>query len=167
MAAESTPANEPVPPTEVAELQAEVVRAVVASVANGRDGSWGDRQWRMIVVDHETLLHDAEPRTSTIAVAIAVPGGAAEGDDDDAEAVDFRLDGAAKEALTALNDAMATQTDGRWTSTVVRVRPDGTFRFDFGYGEPYRLSGHPHDTRYDDVLDQYRRGQTDSVTPPA
>ncbi len=55
---------------------AETVQAVAASVTDVMDGEWGERDWRRLVVNHESLLHTAEPEASTIAFAVATkPGG--------------------------------------------------------------------------------------------
>lgn len=142
-------------PTQIAELQADVVRAVVASVTDLRDGEWGDREWSQLVVDFETLLDTDDPRTSSVSrvIAVGAPGTVAS---DGLEVLDFRLSRAAKDALAGLAGAMAAGGD-RWTSARLTVERDGTFAFDFAYGEPYRLSGHPNDTRFNDYLDEYRR----------
>lgn len=128
---------------------AETVQAVAASVSQVRDGEWGERDWRRIVVNHESLLHAKEPEVSTIAFAVAaLPGGKP-------ELVDFRLSRAAKDGLRRIGDIMHARNGQYWTVCDLVVERDGTYRFDFSYDPPYRLGGQVNDTRFDDYLQRW------------
>lgn len=127
----------------------ETVQAVAGSVTDVMDGEWGERDWRRIVVNHESLLHAEEPEASTIAFAVAAkPGG-------EPEIVDFRLSRAAKNGLKRIADIMHAQKGQYWTVCDLTIERDGSYRFDFSYDPPYRLGGHTHDTRFDDYLQRY------------
>ncbi|MFC4819283.1 hypothetical protein [Dokdonella ginsengisoli] len=128
---------------------AETVQAVAGSVTDVMDGEWGERDWRRLVVNHESLLHTAEPEASTIAFAVATkPGG-------EPEIVDFRISRAAKNGFKRIADIMHAQKGQYWTVCDLTVERDGSYRFDFSYDPPYRLGGHLHDTRFDDYLQRY------------
>lgn len=128
---------------------ADTVQAVAASVSDVYEGEWGARQWQRIVVDHESLLHTAEPQTSTIAFAIAqAPQGPL-------EQVDFRLSDAAEQGFKRIADIVHAQKGQYWTVCHLTIERDGSYKVDFSYDKPYRLSGHLQDTRFDDYLKQY------------
>ena len=128
---------------------ADTVQAVVASVSDVYEGEWGARQWQRIVVDHESLLHTAQPQTSTIAFAIAqAPQG-------QPEQVDFRLSDAAEQGFKRIADIVHAQKGQHWTVCSLTIESDGHYKFDFSYDKPYRLSGHLQDTRFDDYLKRY------------
>lgn len=127
----------------------ETVQAVAASVSDVMDGEWGGREWRRIVVNHESLLHEQEPEESTIAFSVAgKPGG-------EPEIVDFRLSDAAEAGLARIAEVMHAQKGQYWTVCDLTIERDGSYRFDFSYDPPYRLGGHAHDTRFDDYLQRY------------
>lgn len=132
---------------------ADTVQAVAASVADVYDGEWGDRQWRRIVVNHESLLHTKEPQTSTIAFAIASqPGGKP-------EQVNFRLSDEAENGFERIAEILHKQKGEYWTVCNLTIESDGNYKFDFSYDEPYRLSGHLNDKRFDDYLQGYLAGK--------
>lgn len=134
---------------DLTQAYAETVQAVAGSVTDVMDGEWGERDWRRIVVNHESLLHTQEPEASTIAFAVAnKPGG-------EPEIVDFRLSRAAKNGFKRIADIMHGQKGQYWTVCDLTIERDGSYRFDFSYDPPYRLGGHPHDTRFDDYLQRY------------
>lgn len=144
--------TEPTPPkTEY--LRKRIVQAVIASVPDVMDGEWGQRDWRQIVVNYETLLHSAEPQTSDISFSVA------QDHDGTLEIVDFRLSRTAKSALQELAAVMQAQGGAAWTVCDLVIEADGRYRFDFDYGAPYRLSGQLHDQRFDDYLQRYLAGQ--------
>ncbi|MEP7041731.1 MAG: hypothetical protein ABI843_01635 [Dokdonella sp.] len=127
----------------------QTVQAVAASVTDVMDGEWGDREWQRIVVNYESLLHAKEPEASGIAFAVAqAPGGTP-------ELVDFRLSDAAEEGFKRIADIMHAQKGQYWTVVDLTIEHDGSYRFDYSYDTPYRLGGHPHDTRFDDYLQRY------------
>ncbi len=137
---------------ELQEAYEETVRAVVASVRDVRDGQWGERQWRRIVVNHETLAHEDEPETSTISFCVAtLPGGRP-------EIVDFRLSRAAKNGLARIGAIMRESEGAFWTVCDLRIEAGGLYDFRFSYDPPYRLGGHLRDTRFDDYLARYLAG---------
>lgn len=124
----------------------ETVRAIVASVSDVMDGAWGDRTWERIVVNYETLLHTPESTTSTIAFSIARLA------DHPPERVDFRLSDEAEAGLERIKDILHDDKGTYWTVCDIAIAPDGQYHFEFGYGDPYRLSGNLHDTRFDGYL---------------
>lgn len=135
--------------TTRAAAEAETVTAVIASVPNVKDGEWGSRQWRRIVVNYETLLHTAEPERSIIAFAVA---------EDRAGVLaiaDFTLSREARQGFEQISALMHAAKAEHWTTCDLVIEPDGRYRFDFSYDPPYRLGGKLHDTRFDDYLSRY------------
>lgn len=131
------------------EAYVETVTAVTESVTDVMDGTWGERLWRRIVVNYETLPQADEPQTSSIAFAVAqAPGGPL-------EIVDFRLSRAARRGFERIAAIMHASRGTSWTVCDLTVEPDGRYDFAFSYGQPYRLGGHLHDTRFDDYLQRY------------
>lgn len=135
--------------SDLQQAYAETVRAVVDSAPDVMEGEWGDRTWRQIVVNYETLLHSDDPRISDISFAVA------QRPDEPLELVDFRLSRAAKTGFERISALAFARDGGHFTTCDLMIEADRAYRFDFGYGPPYRLSGQVHDTRFDDYLTRY------------
>lgn len=127
----------------------DAVKAIVRSIANVYDGEWGDRSWERILVDHESLLHEPEPQTSTIAFTLACYPEAP------LEKVAFDLSPEAEAGLQRIGEIMHSRDGKWWTTCRLTVERDGRYDFQFDYGPPYRLSGNLNDRRYQDYLDRY------------
>ncbi|MCC8961163.1 hypothetical protein H8A95_02255 [Bradyrhizobium sp. Pear76] len=125
------------------------VQAIVDCVSDVMDGDWGDRDWEQIVVNYETLLHVPDEATSAIAFSVARRR------DGRHECVDFRLSDAAEDGLERVKRDMHAQSGTYWTTCTVTIERDGRYRFDYGYGAPYRLSGNVDDRRFADYLKRY------------
>lgn len=134
---------------DLATAYADTVRAVAASVSNVYDDEWGDREWKRLVVDFESLMHTDDPATSSLSFAIArAPGGPL-------EKVSFDLSQEAEDGFLRVARTMQQQKGQWWTTARLTVDADGRYDFQFDYGPPYRLSGNLNDTRYRDYLDRY------------
>lgn len=127
------------------------VRAVVASVSDVMDGEWGERTWERIVVNYESLMHTEENESSTIAFSLARTK------DGPLEKAHFRLSNDAKAALERIKEIVHEQNGDYWTTCDLVIERDGAYRFDFSYGEPYRISGNLNDRRFNDYLENYLR----------
>jgi hypothetical protein len=117
----------------VLENQQRVVREVAASVADIRDGTWGDRDWVRIAIDVEIDTEGGRRISSQTSAITRLPDGSLED-------IDFRLSAQAKDALVALREAMRDDR-GMWSTCSLQIERDGRFAFDFSYGPPRRLSG--------------------------
>lgn len=126
--------GKPPPAPSAAELQDEVVRAVVADTTDLHDGEWGARAWHHIAVNHEVLIEEGR-RSSTQALVLArEPGG-------ELEALSFRLSMRSKQAMLALREAMAAGGKTPWTILDLTIERGGHYAFAFGHGPPPRLNG--------------------------
>lgn len=131
-------------------LQAAAVKAVAADVTDLQDGTWEDRDWVYLAVNHEVLVGDGR-RSSTQASVLARKQGAP------LEDLDFRLSMSSKSHLLALRDAMAA-TDGRtWTVLDLTVERSGRYDFAFSYDPPPRLGGNLLHSPLTGLLDRYLR----------
>ncbi|MEH2521892.1 hypothetical protein V1279_007465 [Bradyrhizobium sp. AZCC 1610] len=129
---------------------ADAVKAVVGSVVNVYDSEWGARSWERLLVDYESLLHERDPVTSTIAFALARYPQAP------LEKVAFDLSPEAEACLQRIGEIMHGRDGKWWTTCRLTVEPDGRYDFQFDYGPPYRLSGNLNDRRYVDYLHRYK-----------
>lgn len=145
-----TPQAAPAPASEIEAAQADVVRALAASVTDVHDGDWETRDWLRIVANVEAFWDRADTPTSSLAFSIAQrPGGPL-------EKLSFRLSSAARASLAQLAQAMHTREQAWWTVCEITVERNGHFAFAFSYDAPYRLSGNLHDTRFKDYLARYQ-----------
>lgn len=62
---------------------------------------------------------------------------------------------AAENGFKRIADVMYKQKGQYWTVCKLTIESDGRYKFDFSCDAPYRLSGHLHDTRFDDYLKRY------------
>lgn len=138
---------------ELSQAYMETVRAVAQSVVNVREGEWGDRDWKRIVVNYESLRHTKDPQESVLAFAIAAKPSRAP------EKISFRLSDAAEAGFHRVSDVMAASKGQRWTVCDLVIDRDGSYTFDFSYDPPYRLSGQLNDQRFADYLQLYLDGK--------
>lgn len=138
---------------DLAALQDDIVRSVVADITDLYDGDWEDRDWVYIAVNHEVLIEDGR-RWSTQTAALARKPG------DELEDLNFRLSMATKTKLLDLRDAMARGGQRPWTIVDLTIERDGRYDFAFSDAPPPRLSGNLLHTPLSGLLERYRgKGQ--------
>lgn len=137
----------PVP--DLAALQDEAVRGVVAGVHDLHEGEWGDREWVYIAVNHEVLIEEGRRSSTQASVLAHVPGG-------ELESLSFRLGMATKQALLDLREAMVAKGQEPWTILDLTIRPEGRYDFSFGYGRPPRLNGDLMHSTHKSLLARYK-----------
>lgn len=146
-------------PTERAETEAAIVRAVAADVTDVMEGEWGDREWLHLFVDFEIAAEG--DRSSSITFALArLP-------EQPVEDVSFRLPQEAKRLLGTLADGMGSTPNGRWTCAQLRVERDGRYALNYSYDPPYRLGGNLIDNRFRDYLDTWLASEDGAAFRPA
>ncbi|MEH2521893.1 hypothetical protein V1279_007466 [Bradyrhizobium sp. AZCC 1610] len=134
-------------PGAIANLQADVVRAVASDVTSLHDGEWGDREWKRIGVNLELLIEHGK-RMSVQAIAIAHrPGGPLED-------LSFRLSPATKQKFIDLAKAMGQEGKDRWAVCDLKIERDGRYDFRFSYDPPPRLNGNLLHSPLDTMLAQ-------------
>lgn len=131
----------------IRQIQEDIVCAVAGNVADVMDGEWGDRAWVHLFVDFE--IDQESARSSSIVFALARHPGQA------LEKVAFRLPAEAKQRFSDLAEAMCRPGEDRWSSTQLRIEADGSFAFEFSYGQPWRLGGNLIDKRFEDYLGRW------------
>lgn len=149
-ASAGNPVPSPATAADIEACQAEIVRAVVASIADLYDGEWEDRDWLRIVVNYEALWAQPQVRTSSLNFTIArLPGASL-------EKIGFRLSPVARAGLQRLAALMQAHGGSWWTVCDLVVERDGRFEFAFSYDRPYRIDGNLNDQRFNDYLERYR-----------
>lgn len=85
----------------LAELQADVVRAILADRTDLHDFEWEDRDWIYIAVNHELLVEEGARSSTQTAILARKPGGGGL-----LEGLSFRLSMATKQKIRSLQEAM-------------------------------------------------------------
>lgn len=134
---------------DIAALQDEVVRSVIADITNLYDGEWEDREWVYIAVNHEVMIEEGRRSSTETAVLARKPG-------EELEDLNFRLAMATKEKLLSLRAAMAKNGKQPWTILDLTIDRTGHYDFAFGYGPPPRLNGNLLHTPLSDLLERYQ-----------
>ncbi len=135
--------------SDIAALQDDVVRSVIADITSLYDGEWEDRDWVHIAVNHEVLIEEGRRSSTQTAVLARKPGG-------ELEDLNFRLSMATKQKLLTVRDIMAKGGKQPWTILDLTIERDGRYDFAFGYGPPPRLSGNLLHTPLSDLLERYK-----------
>ncbi|TSH98514.1 hypothetical protein FOZ76_01815 [Verticiella sediminum] len=139
---------------DLAALQDDAVRAVVADITDLHDGEWGTREWVYIAVNHEVLAEEGG-RSSTHALVLArEPGG-------ELEALSFRLGMRSKHAMLALREAIAAGGKAPWTILDLTIERDGHYDFVFGHGPPPRLNGDLLHSPLKGLLERYKADRSE------
>ncbi|MHA6690902.1 hypothetical protein [Devosia sp. A449] len=135
---------------EQSETQTAIAASVIADIAKPRDGQWGDRQWRRIVVNFEAQWSAEDLVTSVLSFAVAGGVGV------ELEKVSVQLSQATEDLFARLAAQMQAQNGVFWTVCDLVVDSSGRFTFDFSYDPPYRLSGNLNDKRFADYVERHR-----------
>lgn len=136
-------------PAEQLATQRDIVNAVIEDRLDLRDGEWGGRAWRRIVVNFEANWAADGPVTSVLSFAVARAA------DKKWEKLSFRLSPASKGLFARLAVEIRAQRGSFWTVCDLVIDADGTYSFTFSYDPPYRLSGTLNDTRFADYIERH------------
>lgn len=118
----------------LAELQSDIVRAIVADRTDLHDFEWEDRDWMYIAVNHELLVEDGARSSTQTTILTRKPGELLQG-------LSFRLSMATKQKIRSLHDAMQHGGKEPWTIVDITIERDGRYDFVFSYDPPPRING--------------------------